>query len=86
MSTLIAIGNSQGIRIPKPVIKQAKLENTELEFVVVENGLLIMPIHKPDRDGWAKDIEAVKLSHMGQKDDVSLDDMLDDNDLEEHTW
>ncbi len=86
MSTLIAIGNSQGIRIPKPFIKQAKLENSELELVVVENGLLIMPTHKPGRKSWAEDIEQVISNHIGQKDEALLDDFLDDCDLEDSTW
>ena len=57
MSALIAIGNSQGIRIPKTIIKQAHFENAQLEFVVVEDGLLIKPIEKPHRANWVSDIE-----------------------------
>jgi len=82
MSTLIAIGNSQGIRIPKPFIKQAKLENSELELVVVDKGLLIMPTHKPSRESWAEDIE----SKINQKDEAFLDDFLNDSDLEDYVW
>jgi len=37
---LTRIGNSQGIRIPKPLIAQAHLANVELDFEVLENGLL----------------------------------------------
>ena len=36
---LVKIGNSQGIRIPKPLILQAHLENVDLELEVLENGL-----------------------------------------------
>lgn len=82
MSTLIPIGNSQGIRIPKPIIKQAHLENSELEFIVVEQGLLIVPVHKHKREEWAIDIE----NKMKKKDEALLDDMLDDSDLEDHEW
>lgn len=51
MATLIKIGNSQGVRIPKAIIEQASLENKELEFKVVEEGLLIQAIREP-RKGW----------------------------------
>ncbi|MEA2111469.1 MAG: AbrB/MazE/SpoVT family DNA-binding domain-containing protein, partial [Campylobacterota bacterium] len=45
MTTLTKIGNSQGIRIPKPLIQQAHLENASLELEVLENGLLIKPVN-----------------------------------------
>jgi len=52
MKQLIAIGNSQGIRIPKPLIKQAKLENTELEFIVIDKGFLFDLLKvSTERDG-----------------------------------
>lgn len=38
MTILTKIGNSQGIRIPKPLIKQAHLENVDLELEVLEIG------------------------------------------------
>jgi len=86
MSTLIAIGNSQGIRIPKPIIKQAHLENRELELVIVENGLLIKPLEEHHRESWVSDIEQVYASHKDKKDEALLDDFLNDSDLEEHVW
>ncbi|HIP61281.1 MAG TPA: AbrB/MazE/SpoVT family DNA-binding domain-containing protein [Sulfurovum sp.] len=86
MSTLIAIGNSQGIRIPKPIIKQAHLADSELELVVVEEGLLIKPIEKANRESWANNIEQVYASHKGKEDEALLFQMLDDSDLEDYTW
>ena len=86
MSTLIAIGNSQGIRIPKPIIKQAHLEDSELEFVIVEDGLLIKPIDKPNRANWMSDIEQTYASHKTKKDEALLSDLLDDSDLEDYVW
>jgi len=59
MAHLIRIGNSQGIRIPKPIIEQAELEDKELVFKVVEESLLIQPVSKA-RQGWAEAIEAAK--------------------------
>ena len=46
MAKIIKIGNSQGIRIPKPIVELANLENIELDFVVLDSGLLITPDKK----------------------------------------
>ena len=54
MAKIIQIGNTQGIRIPKPIISLAKLEDKELEFVVMDSGLLITP-EKKVRVGWEND-------------------------------
>ena len=43
MAQIIKIGNSQGIRIPKPIVSIANLENQELDFIVLNEGLLISP-------------------------------------------
>ena len=51
MAKIIQIGNSQGIRIPKPIIELANLGDKELEFVVMDCGLLITP-EKKVRVGW----------------------------------
>ena len=51
MAKIIKIGNSQGIRIPKPIIVLANLENIELDFVVLDSGLLITS-DKKARVGW----------------------------------
>ena len=51
MAKIIQIGNSQGIRIPKPIIALANLKDLELDFVVLDSGLLITP-EKKVRVGW----------------------------------
>ena len=51
MAKIIKIGNSQGIRIPKPLISLTNLENQELDFVVLDSGLLITS-EKKSRVGW----------------------------------
>ena len=51
MPKIIQIGNSQVVRIPKPIIALAELEDKELEFVVIDSGLLITP-QKKVRVGW----------------------------------
>ena len=58
MTTLIRIGNSQGIRIPKAVIEQARLEDRQLEFKVIDEGLLIQPVKTP-REGWQEQFDRI---------------------------
>jgi antitoxin MazE len=70
MAHLIKIGNSQGIRIPQPLIKQARLDNAELSFQVVENGLLITPA-QPVRTGWEE--QFCELSKRQQNQDSHPD-------------
>ena len=61
MAKIIKIGNSQGIRIPKPIIALANLENIELDFVVLDSGLLITP-DKKARVGWKNNTNQDQLT------------------------
>ncbi|MDB9951212.1 AbrB/MazE/SpoVT family DNA-binding domain-containing protein [Candidatus Thioglobus sp.] len=61
MAKIIKIGNSQGIRIPKPIIALANLENIELDFVVLDSGLLITP-NKKARVGWTNNVKQDQLT------------------------
>ncbi len=83
MAHLVKIGNSQGIRIPKPLIEQAHLEGKELDLKLVNNGILVTPSKKP-RDGWKKAIEEILSSKETlQTDNEWLDATLtSDDDLE----
>jgi antitoxin MazE len=47
---LIQIGNSRGVRLPKPIIEEAGLAD-EVELLVREGAVLIRPLHAP-RSGW----------------------------------
>ena len=60
MAKIIQIGNSQGIRIPKPLIAIANLEGKELEYVVMDSGLLITP-EKKVRVGWENNIDDLSI-------------------------
>ncbi len=62
MTHLVKIGNSQGIRIPKPLIEQAHLDGKDLQLQVVEGGLLITP-KKNIREGWKESIENTLKNH-----------------------
>lgn len=62
MAYLVKIGNSQGIRIPKPLVDQAHLEGKELKLQLVSSGLLISP-QSGVREGWKEAIEQSIAAH-----------------------
>lgn len=66
-ANIIRIGNSKGIRLPKPVLKQCGLEES-VEIEVEGNRLVIRPVCRA-RSSWAK-----AFTEMAQrKDDTLLD-------------
>ncbi len=58
MTHIVKIGNSQGVRIPKPLIKQAALEGKELKLEIINGGLFIAPVDNPRKD-WAESINKI---------------------------
>jgi len=80
MVHLVKIGNSQGIRIPKPLVEQAQLEGKELKLKLVSDGLLISP-EKKAREGWKEQIEQT-IAIKGDEliDEEWLDLPLDSDD------
>ena len=86
MTTLIRIGNSQGVRIPKAIIEQAQLEEKELVFKISDDGLLIQPLQKP-RKGWKKEFDKIlKTKEADQIDQEWLDAPLTDNEDWDWEW
>ncbi len=67
---IVRIGNSRGVRIPKPLLQQAGLEN-EVHLRVVESGIIIEGATRP-RVGWRT--AAAKLREQGG--DALLDEVL----------
>lgn len=83
MVHLVKIGNSQGIRIPKPLVDQARLEGKELKLQLVNGGLLISP-QSEIRAGWKEAIERSIETHGPERLDkewinlpLSSDDELE---------
>ncbi len=73
---VIKIGNSRGLRIPKPILEQTGIMD-DVEIEVEKNQIIIRPV-KDVRDGWD---DAFKL--MGQKGDDEL--IIEDDNLS-HSW
>ncbi len=67
---IIKIGNSQGVRIPKPLLEESGLHG-EVELQAHENGIVIRPIARP-RAGW----EQAFQSMSAHQDDRLLDEGL----------
>ena len=64
---LIRIGNSKGLRIPKPLIEQSGLRD-DVEITIKGDSLVIRSAHKP-REGWAEAFQ--EMAKHG--DDALLD-------------
>ena len=77
-ASVVAIGNSKGIRIPKTVLEQCKIED-EVVLEIEGETILIKPVkHKP-RKNWEK---AFRKMHERDEDSLILDDLLDLNTLD----
>jgi len=77
-SRVVRIGNSQGIRIPKPLLEQiGMLDDVELE--VEDNRIIIRPVSHP-RDGWE---EAFKCMAREDDDVLVIDDECLKNEWDE---
>ncbi len=82
-ATLIKIGNSRGIRLPKPIIEQCGFTD-EVEMEVFDHKLVIFPSNHP-RAGW--DSSFARMSELG--DDELLDRVAESGptwDVEEWEW
>lgn len=66
-TTLIPIGNSRGVRIPKPLIKQCGLSE-EIEMDVHDNAIIIRA-PRQIRQGWERSF--AQMARL--KDDTLLD-------------
>ena len=71
--SLVSIGNSKGIRIPKSILGQCNFID-EAELEVENNRIVIKPVTKKVREGWDK---AFRSMHERKEDALLLDDSLD---------
>jgi antitoxin MazE len=75
-ASIVRIGNSQGIRIPKVVLEQTRLEG-EVELEVKDRQILIRPVSKPRQD-WVQ-----RFKVMAEKGD---DKLLDSTSIDHTSW
>lgn len=78
---IITIGNSQGIRLPKPLLEESGIQG-EVEVTVEDSTLVIRPVRKP-REGW--EAAFANMAELG--DDNILDrDAPPLNSWDEQEW
>jgi antitoxin MazE len=82
-TSIVSIGNSQGIRIPKILLEQTKLSG-EVELEVKGESILISPARKP-REGWAEQFKKA-LAENNEKEEVFGEDIQNRFDEEEWEW
>ena len=81
-TNIIKIGNSQGIRIPKPLLEQVGLSG-KVELEVQADTLLVRPVRKSARQGWEEQFERM----AAQGDDQLLDgEQLNASSWDEDEW
>jgi antitoxin MazE len=61
LTTIRRIGNSRGILIPKPLLKQAGLED-QAEILVEGNTLVVRRPKNAPRQGWTEDSKRLSAS------------------------
>lgn len=74
--SVIPIGNSKGIRIPKNILQQLHIEDS-VELEVQNQEILIKPIHKNVREGWSA---AFQDMAMNNDDELFINDQFDNED------
>lgn len=79
--SLVAIGNSKGIRLPKTVIDQLNVEDT-LELEIDDGKMVLTPIQSKARHGWN---EFFAVMHQ-TKEDGLLDEAPIDSEAFEWEW
>jgi antitoxin MazE len=78
---IVRVGNSRGVRLPKPLLEQAGLLD-EVE-IHAEPGRIIIESARRPRSGWAEAARAM----ADQGDDALLDEPTPTEfDAEEWTW
>ena len=73
---IVRIGNSQGIRIPKPFLQQSGISK-EVDIEVQGNQIVLRSLRRA-REGWEE-----SFSRMATKGD---DRLLDENLLKQTSW
>ncbi len=74
--SLIQIGNSRGIRLPKQVIDQCRIEK-ELTLTIDGDKIVLEPVYRQPREGWEN--AAIEM-RQNQDDQLLIPDAFDDED------
>jgi antitoxin MazE len=79
--SIVQIGNSKGLRLPKSVLAQCNIKDS-VELLVRENEIVLKPLPSVPREGWAK--EFARMAALNE--DTPLIDDGFDLDAEGWVW
>lgn len=82
-TSIIRIGNSQGLIIPKRMLSRLGT-GRKMEIQVKDGGLFIMPIHEKPRKGWAEAF--AKAAKEYEQEGDFFEGVENEFDREEWTW
>lgn len=78
---LVRIGNSRGLRLPKPLIEEAGLKD-EVEVTLRDGAIVITSAERP-RAGWEKEVDLL----LERREDYTIDEAAPTRfDDEEWEW
>ena len=75
MVHVIQIGNSRGIRIPKPVLEQCEIVG-KVDLKVEGNRIVLTPVKSRPRQGWEADAQRM---HENGDDELLIPDVFSEN-------
>jgi len=83
-TTIIKIGNSQGIIIPKKMLRSFGA-NTKFDMQLKDGGLFVVPLtEEKSRKNWEKQFaDAIKNGYIPE---IEINEFPNDFDKEEWTW
>ncbi len=76
--SIISIGNSKGIRLPKAILEQYHLTD-KVEMILEKEYIVLKPVKNP-REGWS---EAFKKYQENGTDELLIQDVFEDENFEE---
>ena len=79
--SIVPIGNSKGIRIPKTILEQCHIRKSVI-LEVKGGGIVIKPVKEEPRKGWDQEFEGM---HENKDDQLIIDDNID-LDMEGWEW
>jgi len=76
--SIINIGNSKGIRLPKTILEKYNISG-KIELILEKSYIVLKPKTEP-RKGWEKAFEKM---HENSDDKLLIDDVFEDETLDE---
>lgn len=71
--SVVPIGNSKGIRIPKAILEQCNIRD-QIELEVEDGRIILEPVHDNPRQGWE---EAFQEMASNKDDSLLIPDGID---------